>query len=365
MYVVLLLARFSIFSLFKRSDRCNTGPLLYFLGQQSLVDNRSSINRWLNRSSDEATVKRDELLTDAQRAYYSYGLCASALSSLVHTHKNNECSQGFAVTQKGYDIGHLIIVYDHLKQTFDYTVVFTNDYEHFLQSEGQLKCIVYGTGRKSSKCRELGSSLVDPNEINPKHNMTWWRDPSTLYEHLKELMENMNYEQRLKNRTHAVQYDFYDHFFADPYILAKSLQEKYLFKNSLHFKKHDCQNKSSNTYTPYLSTWISPQTKNIFLNYTFFKQLNRLSRPLMEPICAAPIVEQRNNTKNVPLLAYVFQKINKNLTLYRPETILRPILLNLLFEKTPSTTNKEGRIPRTDQASPVHWQQNVLLKKQS
>jgi hypothetical protein len=349
-----LLAHFSVCSLFERSNRCNTDHVLYFLGQQSLVDNRSSIDRWLNRSSDEATVKRDELLTDAQRAYYSYGLCASALSSLVHTHKNNECSQGFAVTQKGYDIGHLIIVYDHLKLRFDYTVVFTNDYEHFLQSEGQLKCIVYGTGRKSTKCRELGSSLVDPNEVNPKHNMTWWRDPSTLYEHLKELMENMNYEQRLKNRTHAVQYDFYDHFFADQYILAKPLQEKYLFKNSLHFKKHDCQNKSSNTYTPYLSTWISPQTKNIFLNYTFFKQLNRLSRPLMEPICAAPIVEQRNNTKNVPLLAYVFQKINKNLTLYRSETILRPILLNLLFEKTPTNTNKEGRIERNDRTLSGH-----------
>ncbi|CAF2733356.1 unnamed protein product [Rotaria sp. Silwood2] len=145
-------------------------------------------------------------------------------------------------------------------------------------TESKLKCISYGTGRKSSKCYDL--NIIDPNELNPKHNMTWWRDPSTLYEHLKELIEIMNYEFELNNNTKLLNYNnnnnnIYEKYFSDYYILSKEIQEKYLLNNYINIDKNDCLNKSTITYTPYLSTWISPQTKNIYLNYTFFKQVER------------------------------------------------------------------------------------------
>ena len=56
------------------------------------------------------------------------------------------------------------------------------------------------------------------------------------------------------------------------------------------------------------------------------------------------MIEQINTTKNIQILDYIIKKANENLTLYRPETILRPILLNLLFEKNPTITNRRGKI---------------------
>jgi len=202
--------------------------------------------------------------------------------------------------------------------------------------------MIYGTGRKSSKCRDL--NIIDPNEFNPKHNMTWWHDPSTLYEHLKELMEIMNYENQLNNQTHLNENNIYEKYFSDHYILSKEIQEKYLLNNNINFEKNDCRNKSTIFYTPYLSTWISPQTKNIYLNYTFFKQLKKDIIEFNEPICLYPNIEQINITKNIQFIDYIIKKVNQNLTLYRSETILRPILLNLLFEKNPTMMNREGKI---------------------
>jgi hypothetical protein len=174
--------------------------------------------------------------------------------------------------------------------------------------------------------------------------MTWWRDPSTLYEHLKELIEIMNYEQQSTNQTELTNKKiFYEKYFSDHYILSKDIQEKYLLNNQIYFNKNDCFNKSSLTFTSYLSTWISPQTKNIFLNHTFFKQIKKENGPINEPICSYPIIEQINTTKNLQLIDYIIKKANRNLTLYKPETILRPILFNLLFEKNPNVINKEGR----------------------
>jgi hypothetical protein len=201
---------------------------------------------------------------------------------------------------------------------------------------------MYGTGRKSSKCREL--NLIDPTEFNPKHNMTWWRDPSTLYEHLKELIEIMNYEHQLNNQTELNENNFYEKYFSDQYLLSKEIQEKYLFLNPIYLKKNDCQNKSTIVYTPYLSTWISPQTKNVYLNHTFFKQLKKENLEFHEPICSYPNMEEINTTQNIQLIDYIIKKANGNLTLYKPETILRPILLNLLFEKNPTMMNREGKM---------------------
>ncbi|CAF3559267.1 unnamed protein product [Rotaria sordida] len=318
---------------------------------QSIVDNRSSINRWLNRSCLISTMKRDELLNDAQRAYRLYGLCSSSLiinnNNINNNNRiNDECSQGYAVTNYGNDIGHIIIIYDSLKQTFDYTFLFTNDYRNIFLKESKLKCIIYGTGRKSSKCYDL--NIIDPNELNSKHNMTWWRDPSTLYEHLKELIEIMNYEYELNNNTQLLNNNdndndnIYEKYFSDYYIFSKEIQEKYLLNNYINIDKNDCINKSLITYTPYLSTWISPQTKNIYLNYTFFKQIKKDNYELNQPICLYPFIEQINTTKNIQILDYIIKKANENLTLYRSETILKPILLNLLFEKNPTTMNKGG-----------------------
>jgi len=280
-------------------------------------------------------MKREELLNEAQRAYRSYGLCSN-------NHINHECSQGFAATNQGLDIGHIIIVYDSIKQVFHYSFIFTNDYEHIFVKESKLKCIIYGTGRKSSKCRDL--NLIDPSKYNPKHNMTWWRDPSTLYEHLKELIEIMNYEQQLDNQTQLNNKNFYEKYFSDYYILSKEIQEKYLLQQTIYLEEYNCQNSSLITFTPYLSTWISPQTKNIYLNHTFFKQIKKENFQLDEPICSYPIMEQINVTKNIQFIDYIIKKANENLTLYRAETILRPILLNLIFEKNPTMMNKGGKI---------------------
>jgi hypothetical protein len=304
--------------------------VFFFLVQLSMTDGRSSIDRWLNRSCSISSVKREELLNDARRAYRLYGLCSS--SSII-----GECSQGFAVTNQGHDIGHIIIIYDSIKQIFDYSFIFANDYENLFFKESKLKCFIYGTGRKSSKCRDL--NLIDPNEFNPKHNMTWWRDPSTLYEHLKELIEIMNYQHELNNQTVVNEDNIYEKYFSDQYIFSKEIQEKYLLDNQISSTKIDCQNQSMITYTPYLSTWISPQTKNIYLNYTFFKQIKKENSLLNEPICSYPNIEQINSTDNRQLIDYIMKKVNENLGLYKPETILRPILLNLLFEKNP---NREG-----------------------
>ena len=319
--------------------------LLRLLGQPQVVNNRPSIDRWLNRSNVVPSTRREELFLEAQRAYRSYGLCtsSSSTSALMTNHPDNECSQGFAVTQQGYDIGHLIIGYDTVKQTFAYNIVFTNDYEYFFQREGHSKCLIYGTGRRSSKCRDPSLNLSDPNESNPKHNMSWWRDPSMLYEYLKELIEMMNYDQRSENRTHAHPNELYEHYFSDQQLLSKSIQEKYLLNNPYRTKKMECQNKSSVTYTPYLSIWIAPQTKNISLNSTFFKQLKRGAKGSLEPICPSPIVQQGNDSKNMQLINYMLQKLSRNSSLYRPETILRPILLNLLFEKNSPSGSREGK----------------------
>jgi hypothetical protein len=203
--------------------------------------------------------------------------------------------------------------------------------------------MIYGTGRKSSKCRNI--SLIDPNEFNSKHNMTWWRDPSTLYEHLKELIEIMNYEKLQNNQTELNDdnNNLYEKYFSDQYILSKELQDKYLLNNNyINFDKNDCKNKSNILFTPYLSTWISPQTKNIYLNYTFFKQLKKENLDLNEPICSYPNIEQINTTKTIQLIDYIIKKAKNNLNLYRSETILKPILLNLLFEKNPTMMNREG-----------------------
>ncbi|CAF2261216.1 unnamed protein product [Rotaria magnacalcarata] len=310
---------------------------------QSLVDNRSSIDRWLNRSCSISSIKRVELLDGARRAYRSYGLCSSSSAAEINNnHMNDECSQGYAVTNNGNDIGHIIIIYDHVKHTFDYTLIFTNDYKTMFSTESKLKCMIYGTGRKSSKCHDF--NLIDPNELNPKHNMTWWRDPSTLYEHLKELIEIINYENELNNKTQLNHNNdsFYEKYVSDNYILTKDIQEKYLLKNDIHFKEIDCLNKSTVTYTPYLSTWISPQTKNIYFNYTFFKQINKETVEFNQPICSYPIIESINTTKTIQIIDYIIKKANENLTLYRSEGILKPILLNLLFEKNPTIMNKGG-----------------------
>ncbi|CAF0898291.1 unnamed protein product [Adineta steineri] len=301
--------------------------------QQSNIDNRSSMDRWLNRSSSISSMKHEELFTDARRAYHLYGLCSN-------NHINNECSQGFAITKQGYDIGHIIINYDTNKKLFQYSFIFTNDYENMFLKDSKLKCIIYGTGRKSSKCRDI--TILDINELNPKHNMTWWRDPSTIYEHLKELIEIMDFEQQVINQTRLNNKNIYEKYFSDDYILSKEIQEKYLLKNSIDIDKHDCENISSIIYTPYLSTWISPQTKNIYLNNTFFKQLKKENLEFNEPICSYPIIEQINITKNMQLIDYIIKKANENLTLYRAETILKPILLNLIFEKNPTIMNKGG-----------------------
>jgi hypothetical protein len=314
------------------------------LGQQSSIDNRSSIDRWLNRSRIVSTIKHDELLVRTQNAYRSHGLCAGSMVN--RQQHNNECSQGFAVSHQGDDVGHLIIVYDELKQKFDYTILFTNDYEHFFQKQGELKCMIYGTGRKSSRCRHLSLNFIDPNDIHPRHNMTWWRDPSTLYEHLKELIEMMDYEQHLHNRTVANQYNFYRNYFLDSYVLSESIQDKYRWNHSIRIDKNHCQNQSStNRYTEHLSTWISLQTKNISLNYTFFQHLRKPVKSSMEPICLPPKVQQRNSTRNILLIDYMLNRIQRNFTLYRSETILRPILLNLIFDKNPANyVHREGNV---------------------
>ena len=195
---------------------------------------------------------------------------------------NDECSQGFAITNQGTDIGHIIITYDNVKQTFDYSFIFTNEYNYIFLEENKLKCIIYGTGRKSSKCRHL--ILMDPNELNPKHNMTWWRDPSTLYEHLKELIEIMNYENELNNHRQLNSSHIYEKYFSDHYLLSKEIQEKYLLMNPIYFDKNDCLNKSNITFTSYLTTWISPQIKNISLNYTFFKEIEKNNLEFNQPI---------------------------------------------------------------------------------
>jgi len=314
-----------------------------FLGHQSIIDNRSSIDRWLNRSCLIPSTKREELLNDARRAYRLYGLCSS--DNFI----NDECSQGFILTNQGHDIGHIIIIYDNIKKLYSYTFLFTNDYENIFLKESKLKCMIYGTGRKSSKCRNI--SLIDLNEYNPKHNMTWWRDPSTLYEHLKELIEIMNYEKLQNNQTELNNNNnnnLYEKYFSDQYILSKEFQDKYLLNNNnnINFDKNDCKNKSNILFTLYLSTWISPQTKNIYLNYTFFKQLKKDNFDLNEPICSYPNIEQINTTKNIQLIDYIIKKVKNNLNLYRSETILKPILLNLLFEKNPIMINREGIFTR-------------------
>ncbi|UJR27344.1 hypothetical protein I4U23_008637 [Adineta vaga] len=301
--------------------------------QKSLGDNRSSIDRWLNRSSSILSLKREELIHDARRAYSRYGLCSN-------NHIHDECSQGFAVTNNGYDIGHIIITYDHLKKFFHYSLVFSTDYENIFGKEGQNKCLIFGTGRKSSKCRDL--NLLDPNDFHMKHNMTWWRDPSTIYEHLKELIEIMNYEQQFINQTYLYERNLYENHFSDQYLFSKDILDKYSPNNSIDFNETNCQNMSTITYTPYLSTWISPQTKHIVLNYTFFKELQSENVDLIEPICSHPIINQTDTSKNVRLIDYVIRKVNGNLTLYRAETILKPILLNLIFEKNPTILNKGG-----------------------
>lgn len=207
--------------------------------------------------------------------------------------------------------------------------------------DSKLKCIIYGTGRKSSKCREL--NLIDPNEVNPKHNMTWWRDPSTLYEHLKEFIEIMNYESEFNNRTQLnFNKHLYERYFSDHYVLSKEIQEQYALNNSVHFDAKECVNKSTVTFTPYLSTWISPQTKNIYLNYTFFKQLNKDNLELNQPICQYPVIKHLNTTKDIEIIDYIIKKVSENLTLYRSETILKPVLISLLFDKNPTVLNKEG-----------------------
>ena len=207
--------------------------------------------------------------------------------------------------------------------------------------ESKLKCFIYGTGRKSSKCREI--NLLDPNEINPKHNMTWWRDPSTLYEHLKELIELLNYNEHMNNQTDVNENKFYEKYFSDQYLLSKDLQDKYLLKNTIEFSKNDCDRNQTTIYTPYLSTWISPQTKNIQLNSTFFKflKVHQVENEHQQPICSYPNIEKINSTKNLQLIDHILQQAKTNLTLYRSETILRPILLNLLFEKNPTLINRE------------------------
>lgn len=330
MYVVFCLLYFCLF--FDTVKKNSTFNL--FLGQKTLIDNRSSIDRWLNRSCLISSIKRDELLNDARRAYLLYGLCSS--NNLL----NDECLQGFDVTNHGHDIGHIIINYDQNKQTFSYTFLFTNDYENLFIKENKLKCFIYGTGRKSSKCHDF--NLIDPNEINSKHNMTWWRDPSTLYEHLKELIEIMNYEKELNNQTKKSKQYFYQTYLSDQYIYSQEIQEKYwLNNNNIDFKINDCRNKSTLIYTPYLSTWISPQTKNIYLNYTFFKQLKKENLDLNEPICSYPNIEQINTSKSIQIIDYIIKKAEKNLTLYRAETILKPILFSLIFEKNPTKENDE------------------------
>lgn len=312
------------------------------LGQEIFIDDHGAIDRWLNRSSQVLVNKRNVLLAEAQRAYRTYGLCTSS-SSVANTLTSDECSQGFSVTLQGEDIGHLILFYDQMKQTFGYTIVFTNDYEHLFQRENQMKCLIYGTGRKSSKCRDETLNIVDLNEINPKHNTSWWRDPSMLYEYLKEMIEIMNNQQRLKNRTNVQQYDLYENYFTDQYLLSKSIQEKHLLKNPLSFSQKECQNKSSNSYSQFLPTWISPQTKNVPFNATVFKPLRKLPKTNSEPVCSLSKVEQPNNTKNSQLIRYILKRVNKDLTLYRPETILRPVLASLLFEKNPNNIQKEGK----------------------
>lgn len=307
--------------------------LFCILAPQTMFDLRSLIDRWLNRSSSSSSIKREELLNDARRAYRLYNVCSS--SSII-----GECSQGFAVTNEGDDIGHILISYDSVKQRFDYSFVFTNDYENLFLRESKWKCFIYGTGRKSSACREL--TFIDPNEINPKHNMTWWRDPSTLYEHLKELIEMMNYDQQMNNRTDNHPKISYEKFLSDQYLFSEEIQEKYLLNHPMKWTEKDCRNRSNVIYAPYLSTWISPQTKNIYLNSTFFKQLKKENVNFNEPICSYPNVEEeKNSTRNIQMIDYIMKKVKKNLSLYKPETILKPILLNLLSEKIPSTINRE------------------------
>ncbi|CAF1042251.1 unnamed protein product [Adineta ricciae] len=301
--------------------------------QRSLLDNRSSIDRWLNRSSSVSSPEREELINDARRAYRQYGLCSN-------NHIANECSQGFGVTNNGYDIGHVLIIYNDVMQSFYYSFVFSTDYENIFLKEGQSKCIIYGTGRKSSKCRNLVTA--NPSILNSKHNMTWLRDPSTIYEHLKELIEIMSYQQQFENETHLYEKNAWEKYLSDQYLFSKDIQTKYLSNNSINFNRTNCQNVSAVTYKPYLSTWISPQTKNIFVNHTFFRQL-RENTEMIEPICSYPIINQTDTKKNLQLLDYIIQKANHNLTLYHAETILRPILFNLMFEKNPAITNKGGK----------------------
>ena len=291
-----------------------------------MLDIRSSIDRWLNRSSSNSSNKRDELLNDARRAYRLYNVCSS--SSII-----GECSQGFAVTNQGDDIGHILIVYDSIKQRFDYSFTFTNDYESLFLRESKSKCLIFGTGRKSSACRQV--NFIDPNEFNPKHNMTWWRDPSTLYEHLNELIEMMNSNKQINNRTENHSKIFLEKYLSDLYLFSQDIQEKYLLlhQQPMVWTEKECRNRSTVTYTPYLSTWISPQTKNIQLNYTFFKQLKKENGMSNEPICSYPHIDEKNSTENIQMIDYIIKKVRDNLDLYKPEIILKPILFNILFEK--------------------------------
>lgn len=297
-----------------------------------MFDVRSSIDRWLNRSSSNSSSKREELLNDARRAYRLYNVCSS--TSII-----GECSQGFAVTNQGDDIGHILIVYDSNKQRFDYSFTFTNDYESLFLRESKSKCLIFGTGRKSSACRQV--NFIDPNEFNPKHNMTWWRDPSTLYEHLKELIELMNSNKQIHNQIENHSNIFYEKFLSDQYLFSRDIQEKYFLQQSIVWSDNECRNRSNITYTPYLSTWISPQTKNIALNYTFFKHLKKDNSISNEPICSYPNIDEKNSTANIPMIDYILKKVRDNLDLYKPETILKPILFNLLFEKNPHTINRD------------------------
>ncbi|CAF0875933.1 unnamed protein product [Didymodactylos carnosus] len=337
-----------------------------------LDDSHALTKTWLNRSILKYQQNSNHLSDEARRHYKNHHLCVTDV----------ECSYGFfAIGQS--DIAHIQIVYDDYKEEFHYNFLFSNDYESMFK-QGEQQCIIYGTGRKSQGCRQR--VLKDHNDVNPSHRQMWWRDQSTIYEYLKELIEHMTYTNEIKNKSitvpplplatsttnftlnntikiskesivermdqrensttivttslpPSVPYEL-----TDDYLLSYSLQYKYLLNKTENNEQHsvtvgeclkqfDTDNLILSQFNQYLSAWISPQTKGIQMT-TYLKQLLKIqppssltSIPQYVPYCS-PFKKLKSN--NSTTLEYIFDN-SQNLTQFHSEPVLKHILLSAMY----------------------------------
>lgn len=96
------------------------------------------------------------------------------------------------------------------------------------------------------ECHEL--NIRDSYEINQKHNLTSWRDPSTLYEHHNEQMNNQSDINGNK---------FYEKYVSDQYLFSKDLQEEYLLKSPIQYSRKS--NEIQSIYTIFIHVDITTE----------------------------------------------------------------------------------------------------------